>query len=231
MLVDYADKADDFTVRDTLSVVIKRTFSVFFPTRPAGQLFEKKWSTMRKPQAITELLLKWGNGDKLAFEELMPLVYDELRLLARRHLRREKQNISLEPTIIVHEVYLRLVEQKDLEWQHRAQFFGLAAKLIRNILIDHARHNQAVKRGGGQFRISLSDADRFGKERDVELIALNDALDKLAALKPDHSRSIELRFFGGLTVEETAEVMGVSQITVHRYWNFAKAWLYHEMKN
>lgn len=184
---------------------------------------------MRNPHAITELLLKWGQGDNLALDQLMPLVYDELRLLARRYLQREHHNISLEPTIIVHEVYLRLIEQKNLDWQHRAQFFGLAAKLIRNILVDHARHNQAAKRGGRQFRVSLSDADRLGKEPEVELIALNDALDKLALLKPDHSRSIELRFFGGLTVEETAEVMGISQATVHRYLNFAKAWLYHEM--
>jgi RNA polymerase sigma-70 factor, ECF subfamily len=186
---------------------------------------------MRKLHVITELLLKWGDGDNLALDQLMPLVYDELRLLAKRYLRRENQNISLQPTIIVHEVYLKLIEQKNLDWQHRAQFFGLAAKLIRNILIDHARHHQAAKRGGGQYRLSLSEADRLGKQPDVELIALNDALDKLAALKPDYSRSIELRFFGGLTVEETAEVMGISQITVHRYWNFAKAWLYHEMNS
>jgi RNA polymerase sigma factor (TIGR02999 family) len=186
---------------------------------------------MRKLHVITELLLKWGDGDNLALDQLMPLVYDELRLLALRHLRREHHNISLQPTLIVHEVYLKLIEQKNLDWQHRAQFFGLAAKLIRNILIDHARHHQAAKRGGGQYRLSLSQADRLGKQPDVELLALNDALDKLAAVKPDHSRSIELRFFGGLTVEETAEVMGISQITVHRYWNFAKAWLYQEMNS
>jgi RNA polymerase sigma factor (TIGR02999 family) len=190
-----------------------------------------KRNIMQEPHLITELLLKWGQGDSMALERLIPLVYDELRLLAKRYLRREHYNISLEPTIIVHEIYLRLIEQKNLDWQHRAQFFALAAKLIRNILVDHARHNQALKRGGKQYKISLSDADRLGKESDVELIALNDALDKLADLKPEHSRSIELRFFGGLTVEETAEVMGISQATVQRYWNFSKAWLYHEMKN
>ena len=166
----------------------------------------------------------------LARDQLMPLVYDELHRLARRHLRREHPGISLQPTAIVHEVYLRLVEQKDLDWQHRAQFFGLAAQLIRHILIDHARRRQAAKRGGGQYRLSLSDANRLGSQPEVDLLALNDALEKLAALKPDHSRSIELRFFGGLTVEETAAVMGISQATVHRYWNFAKAWLYHEMR-
>src|SRR5438128_3531373 len=184
-------------------------------------------SDMQKLDAISELLLKWSDGDNLARDQLMPLVYDELRRLAKRHLRREPPDISLQPTVIVHEVYLRLIEQKGVNWQHRAQFFGLAAHLIRNILIDHARRRQAAKRGGGQCRLSLSDADRFDGQPEVELIALNDALEKLAALKPDHSRSIELRFFGGLTVEETAEVMGVSPVTVHRYWNFAKAWLYH----
>jgi RNA polymerase sigma factor (TIGR02999 family) len=185
---------------------------------------------MQHPHVITELLLKWEHGDHQALEQLMPLVYEELRLLAKRYLRREQQNISLQPTVIVHEIYLQLIEQKNLAWQHRAQFFGLAAKLIRNILIDHARHHQAAKRGGGQYRLSLSEADRLDNSPDVELIALNDALEKLAVVKPDHSRSIELRFFGGLTVEETAEVMGISQATVHRYWNFAKAWIYHEMK-
>jgi len=167
----------------------------------------------------------------LARDQLMPLVYDELHRLAKRHLRREQPGLSLQPTVIVHEVYLRLVEQKELDWQHRAQFFGLAARLIRHILIDHARHRQAAKRGGGQYRLSLSAADRLGSQPEVDLLALNDALEKLAALKPDHSRSIELRFFGGLTVDETAEVMGVSVPTVHRYWNFAKAWLYHEMRS
>jgi len=184
---------------------------------------------MRKLPGITELLLKWSEGDNLALDQLMPLVYDELHLLAKRHLRHEHRDISLQPTILVHEVYLKLIEQKNLDWQHRAQFFGLAARLIRNILIDHARRQQAAKRGGGKYLLSLSEADRLSRQPDVELIALNDALDKLAALKPDHSRSIELRFFGGLTVEETAEVMGVSEITVHRYWNFAKAWLHHEI--
>jgi RNA polymerase sigma-70 factor (ECF subfamily) len=185
---------------------------------------------MQHPHVITELLLKWEHGDHQALEQLMPLVYEELRLLAKRYLRREQPHISLQPTVIVHEIYLQLIDQKNLAWQHRAQFFGLAAKLIRNILIDHARHHQAAKRGGGQYRLSLSEADRMGNQPDVELIALNDALEKLAVVKPDHSRSIELRFFGGLTVEETAEVMGISQATVHRYWNFAKAWIYHEMK-
>ena len=186
---------------------------------------------MQKSKVITELLLKWEHGDKLALEQLMPLVYDELRLLARRYLRREYHNTSLQPTIIVHELYLELTEQKNIKWQCRAQFFGFAAKLVRNILVDHARHNQAAKRGGKQYSLSLSKADYPGNQPDVELLALNEALDKLAASKPKYSQSIELRFFGGLTVEETAEVMGISQMTVHRYWNFAKAWLYHEIKN
>lgn len=184
---------------------------------------------MQNPHIITDLLVQWGQGNEQALAQLMPLVYDELRRLAGRYLRREAYTFSLQPTVLVHEVYLRLVEQERLDWQHRAQFFGLAAKLMRNILIDHARQRQAAKRGGGQYRLSLGEADRIGNQADVSLLALHDALEKLALLKPEYSRSIELRFFGGLTVEETAQVMGISPATVHRYWNFAKAWIYHEM--
>ncbi len=184
-----------------------------------------------QPQTITQLLVKWSGGDKAALDELIPLVYETLRRLAINHLRRERAGHSLEPTALVHEAYVRLVDQRTSNWQNRAQFFGLAARLMRNILVDYARKRMATKRGGEQYRLSLSDADRFGNEPDVALMALNDALNELATVKPDHARIVELRFFGGLTIEETASVMNISHATVERDWAFARAWLRREMKH
>ncbi|HEY7913620.1 MAG TPA: sigma-70 family RNA polymerase sigma factor [Blastocatellia bacterium] len=186
---------------------------------------------MQPPQSITQLLVKWSEGDKSALDELMPLVYETLRKLASGHLRRERGDLSLQPTALVHEAYLRLVEQSADGWQSRAQFFGLAAKVMRNILVDYARQRIAMKRGGGQLRVSLSKADRFNRRADVDLIALSDALNELAAIKPEHARVIELRFFAGLTIEETSAVMGISHATVERDWAFARAWLRREIKN
>jgi RNA polymerase sigma factor (TIGR02999 family) len=186
---------------------------------------------MQPPQSITQLLVKWSDGDKTALDELMPLVYEALRKLAASYLRRERNNHSLQPTALVHEAYVRLVDQQTASWQNRAQFFGMAAKLMRNILVDHARERMAQKRGGEQLRLSLSKADRIGRKTDVDLVALNDALNELAAVMPEHARIIELRFFGGLTIEETAVAMGVSHATVERDWAFARAWLRCEMKN
>ncbi len=186
---------------------------------------------MQPPQSVTQLLVKWSEGDKAALDELMPLVYETLRKLAGSYLRRERGNHSLQPTALVHEAYVRLVGQHTTGWQNRAQFFGMAAKLMRNVLVDYARERLAAKRGGEQFRLSLSKADQFNNKTDVGLMALNDALNELAAVKPQHARVIELRFFGGLTIEETAAVMSISHATVERDWAFARAWLRREMKD
>ncbi|MCM3905980.1 MAG: ECF-type sigma factor [Pyrinomonadaceae bacterium] len=183
----------------------------------------------RPDQSVTALLLKWGGGDKTALDELIPLVYDELRRLAASYLRRRSGSNTLQATALVHEAYVRLADQKGASMQHRAQFFGLAAKVMRDILVDHARRRQAAKRGGQQLRISLSQAERFGQKPEVDLVALDDALKDLAATNPQHSRVIELRFFGGLTIEETAEVMSLSNATTERYWSFARAWLRREL--
>jgi RNA polymerase sigma-70 factor, ECF subfamily len=158
-------------------------------------------------------------------DELMPLVYDELRRVAIGHLRRERDNLTLQPTALVHEAYLRLTNQQSVNWQSRAQFFSLAATMMRNILVDHARQAKAAKRGGPQYTLSLSQADRLGSEPDVVLVALDDALRELSSIKPQHGKIVELRFFGGLTIEETAEALGVSHATVERGWTFARAWL------
>lgn len=174
---------------------------------------------------ISQLLLRWSEGDQDAINQLMPLVYNELRGIARGYLRRESNDITLQPTALVNEVYLRLSGQQNVNWESRAQFFGLASKLMRNILVDHARARLASKRGGGQFKVSLADADRIGNQPDVDMIILDDALNSLAATKPEHSRIVELRYFGGLTIEETAKVMGISPATVERSWTFARAWL------
>ncbi|MFN2513502.1 MAG: sigma-70 family RNA polymerase sigma factor [Pyrinomonadaceae bacterium] len=184
---------------------------------------------IRPDQSVTELLLKWGGGDKAALDELIPLVYGELRKLAASYLRRKPGAHTLQATALVHEAYVRLTDQKGASMQHRAQFFGLPAKVMRDILVDHARKRLATKRGGQQLRVSLSQAERFGLKPEVDLLALDDALKELAATNPQHSRVIELRFFGGLTIEETAEVMNLSHATTERYWSFARAWLRREL--
>ena len=181
------------------------------------------------PGGITQLLLKWSGGDSSAREELMPLVYDELRRLASKYLHRERINHTLQPTALVNEAYLRLVDQQKVEWRNRAQFFGLAARLMRNILVDHARSHQAAKRGGQQYNVSLSRADRVFEKPEIDLVALHEALDRLAAHDPQKSRIVELRFFGGLTIDETAEVLDISHATVERDWKMARAWLRSEL--
>jgi RNA polymerase sigma factor (TIGR02999 family) len=181
------------------------------------------------PNEISQLLLHWSDGDQSARAKLLPLVYDELRRLARNYLRRERVNHTLQPTALVHEAYLRLSEQQHVSWQTRAQFFGLAATLMRNILVDHARHHNAEKRGGGALALSLSEADRFANTPDIEMIALEEALQNLASSAPQPARIVELRYFGGLTIDETAEVLGVSHATVERDWAFARAWLKKEL--
>lgn len=175
--------------------------------------------------SLTQLLVRWSDGDSAALDELIPLVYQELRRLANSYLQREQRQHTLQPTALVHEVYLRLAGQENADLQNRAQFFGLVAKIMRNVLVDHARAQKRVKRGGSQVKLSLARADRFDKQEDVDLVALDDALNDLAATNPRHSQIVELRYFGGLTIEETAEVLGISQATVERSWKFARAWL------
>lgn len=179
---------------------------------------------------ITHLLLKWSAGDQTALDQLMPLVYDELRQIARSYLRQRGNQHSLQPTALVNEAYLRLVNQQHVNWQNRAQFFGLAAKLMRNLLVDHVRERRAAKRGGGQYNLSLTYADQAAQpQKEIDLIALDEALERLAVLSLQQSRIVELRFFGGLTIPETAAAIGVSHATVEREWSVARAWLFSEL--
>lgn len=180
---------------------------------------------------VTELLCRWGAGDDQAPEELMPLVYQELRALARGYLQRERGDHTLQPTALVHEAYLRMVDQSRVQWQNRAQFFGIAAQLMRRILVDHARAHVAAKRGGNLERISLEDAHVSPEERSRELVELDAALTELAAVDVRKSRIVELRFFGGLSIDETAEAMGLNSATVRRDWTVAKTWLHHRIRN
>ena len=178
---------------------------------------------------ITELLLELGHGDERAADVLVPLVYDELRRIASRQLSRVGSGHTLTPTGLVHEAYLRLVDQTRAQWVNRAQFFAVAARLMRRILVDHARRVRAGKRGGGWERLALDDAQIPIEERAGELIALDDALERLAALNPRLSQVVECRFFGGMTEEETAAALGVTDRTVRRDWVKAKGWLHREL--
>jgi RNA polymerase sigma factor (TIGR02999 family) len=181
------------------------------------------------PHEVTALLLSWSNGDRDALAGLMPLVYDELRRLALDHLRRERPEHTLQPTALVNEVYLRLVDQRRVSWQTRAQFFGLAAQLMRHVLVDHARSRAAAKRGGLVRKLSLDEALVAADEVAAELVALDEALVRLAAIDERKSRVVEMRFFAGLSVEEAAEALGVSDKTVMRDWRIAKMWLHREL--
>ena len=184
---------------------------------------------MEPSETITQLLQKWSDGDKKALDELMPLVYSELRRMANKYLRSERSDHTLQPTALVNELYLRLTAQDRFTYKDRARFFGMAAKLMRSILVDHARKRKAVKRGGEPYMLSLSKADRISRKPDLDLVLLDDALNRLAVLNPQYSETVELRFFGGLTIQETAEVLSVSHATVERDWSFARAWLRREM--
>lgn len=180
-------------------------------------------------EEITQLLVRWGNGDEAALAQLMPLVYQELRRLAQSFLRKQVGYQTLQPTALVNEAYLRLVRQKQVNLQTRAQFFGLAATVMRSLLIDHLRERRAEKRGGGVQYLSLSEAQPLVSRNEVDLLALDEALHKLAAIKPRHSRVVELRYFGGLSIEETASFLGISHATVEREWSFARTWLRREL--
>lgn len=184
---------------------------------------------MTTPSTITQLLIRWRNGDQAALHELMPQVYTELRRLAEHYLRQERPDHTLQATALVHEAYLRLANEKDIDCQNRSHFFGIAATRMRHILVDHARSREAAKRGGGAYRLSLSEADQLTEQRDVNLLALDEALKRLDAMDAQKARIVELRYFGGLTIDETAEVLKISPATVKRDWSMARAWLLSEI--
>jgi len=189
------------------------------------------YTTPPSPDDVSQLIVDWGAGDPAALDRLMPLVYDELRRLAHRYMNRENPGHTLQTTALVDEAYLRLVDQTRTHWKSRAHFFGIAAQLMRRILVDHARSHLYAKRGGGARKVALDEVAVVSPERGAELIALDDALERLAAFDPRKSRVVELRYFCGLSVEETAEILDVSAITVKRDWLVAKAWLRREMSN
>jgi RNA polymerase sigma factor (TIGR02999 family) len=186
---------------------------------------------MDKPSSndLTQLLLDLRDGNKEALDKLMPVVYGELRRLARGYLQNERRDHSLQATALVNEAYLRLIGNRQMNWQSRAHFFGVAAQQMRRILVDHARTHKAAKRGGSACKVSLSQARNAAAQPAFEVVALDVALDELAQLDPQQSRLVELRFFGGLSIEETAEVLNLSPATVKRHWATARAWLYQRV--
>jgi RNA polymerase sigma factor (TIGR02999 family) len=184
----------------------------------------------QSPPDVTALLLSWSGGERSAADRLIPAVYDELRRQAARAMRREGHEHTLQTTALVHEAYLRLVDQQRVQWRNRAHFFGIAAEVMRRVLVDHARARQAAKRGGGVQRITFGDAlVASGEAEDADVLALHEALERLALLDPNQARLVELRYFAGLTIEESAEALGVSPATVKREWALARAWLRREL--
>ena len=184
-----------------------------------------------RSQEVTVFLKAWSGGDREAADRLMMLVYDEMRRLAASYLRRQRSDHTLQPTALVHEAYMKLIDVSEVDWQDRAHFFAVAAQTMRHILVDHARAVAADKRGGGAQKIALDEAVSFSKgQQDVDLLALDEALQKLAEQDREQSRIVELRFFGGLTVEETAEVLKISPATVKREWSTARAWLFRQLR-
>ena len=186
--------------------------------------------TPKVSENVTQLLIEISNGDREAVDLLLPVIYDELRKLAANYLRRERPDHTLQPTALVHEAYLRLVDQTRVNWQNRAHFFGIAAQIMRRLLVDHARRHNAEKRGQDFQKISLDENIDRAVDRSAELIALDDALKALAVFDPQKARIVELRYFGGLSIEETAELLGLTGTTIKRHWRFAKAWLHGEMQ-
>jgi RNA polymerase sigma-70 factor (ECF subfamily) len=186
---------------------------------------------MLPPSDITRLLHAWSDGDQTALERLLPLIERELHRLARNYMRREHPGHTLQTTALVNEAYFRLVDQKSVRWQNRAHFFAIAARIMRRILLNYARDRHRAKRGGGAVQVSLSEVAAVGEERSAELIALDEALVRLEEFDARKARVVELRHFGGLTAAETAEVLGVSVVTVERDWHAAKAWLAREVRS
>ena len=181
------------------------------------------------PKEITRLLVAWGDGDQAALEELTPLVHEELRRLAHHYMGGERTGHTLQTTALVNEAYIRLIDWKNVRWQSRAHFFGVSAQLMRRILVDFARSRGYQKRGGGALAVSLDEAAFVSNDKGADLVALDEALESLAKLDARQSKVVELRFFGGLSVEETAEVLKVSSGTVRRDWSLARAWLHREL--
>lgn len=184
---------------------------------------------MSSPTEITDLLVCWGDGDRAALDRLLPLVERELHRLAHAYMRREHPDHTLQTTALINETFLLLVDQRRVRWQNRAHFYGIAAQLMRRVLLNHARNKNRYKRGGGVWKVSLSEVDMMSEERSVELLALDEALRRLSEIDPRKSQVVELRYFGGLNVDETAEALKVSPVTVARDWDMAKAWLAREL--
>jgi len=181
-------------------------------------------------EEISQLLLKWGSGDEAALQRLTPLVYQELKRLAGNYLRKERPGHTLQPTALVNEAYLRLADQRSMKWQNRAQFFGIAAQLMRRILVDHARLKYAEKRGGpDQQKLSIASAGEISTTPNLDVLAVHEALEELSTFDPQQARIVELKFFGGLSIEETAEVMSIGHATVERDWRMARAWLQRKL--
>lgn len=182
------------------------------------------------PDQITQMLLELTDGNKEVVNQILPHIYDELRKLASSYLRKERSNHTLQPTALVHEAYMKLIDQNRVQWQNRAHFFGIAAQVMRRILMDHARKHTADKRGGEFEKLPIEEEILIvSQDKSSELIALDEALEELAKIDPDKAKIVELRYFGGLSIEETAEVMGVSVPTINRHWKMAKAWLYSQV--
>jgi len=184
----------------------------------------------QRPQQITQLLKEWSDGNGASLDELMPLVYEELRRQAARYLRRERANHTLQTTALIHEAYLKLVDQRKVKWQNRAHFFAIAAQAMRRILVDYARERKREKRGGAAENLPIDEAFQVAsKEKNIDLVALDEALTRLAEFDERQARIVELKYFSGLDIDETAEVLGISNATVRRDWNIAKAWLKQEI--
>ena len=205
------------------SVAPSSTFTFLLKCQVLGRLKGERVSES-SPQPVSALLIKWRAGDQEALQALIPLVYQELRRIAQHHLRQERPDHTLQSTALIHEAYLRLMKQGPIGIEHRPHFLAVASRLMRQILVDHARGRRAAKRGGG-VKLEFNDAMSAQKPQSVDLIALDDALNELADLDPQQSRIVELRFFGGLSIDETAEIVGVSPTTVKREWSTARAWL------
>ena len=197
----------------------------------ARNRFHSSMIQMSSASEITTLLVDWSRGDQVALEKLLPLVESELHRMAHIQMRRLKPGHTLQTTALINEMYLRMVNQHDVQWQNRAHFFGIAARLMRRVLLNYLRDHKRLKRGGERIQISLSEAVAVSAEKTAELLALDEALQRLARLDERKCQVVELRFFGGLSVEETAEVLKVSPVTVMRDWKMAKAWLAREVKN
>ncbi|HKR58177.1 MAG TPA: sigma-70 family RNA polymerase sigma factor [Pyrinomonadaceae bacterium] len=185
-------------------------------------------------QEITQCLVDWGNGDRAALDRLIPMVYEELHRLSRHYMREERRRarglVTLQSKVLINEVYLRLIDARNVQWQNRAHFFAMAAHIMRRILVDYARTRSYLKRGGAAQHVTLEEASVLSRERPPDLVALDDALSALAQIDERKARVVELRFFGGLNVEETAEVLKVSPVTVMRDWRLAKSWLFNELE-